>query len=167
MRCSLLSSLCLVVVLLAPTMAVLSARAGRTDAECLDLGFHKDVLRCHHCEKLYMVTQSTELQQECQDCCMTDGDDAATSNAKYAAARIEVRGIFRLLDVTKVNLLALFHRTYKDEPYFENLSFHDKYSVIYPQVVLVDADGKDAVTLRIGGWSPETLHEFLTKKIQV
>ncbi|KPA80899.1 hypothetical protein ABB37_04304 [Leptomonas pyrrhocoris] len=156
-----------VIVLWALMTSTLHAHAARTQAECLDLGFDKDVLRCTSCEKLLMVTQSTELQQECLGCCVASDDDAAAANAKYTAARIEGRNVFQMLEASSRSPLSMFYRTYKEQPYFEHLSFNDKYSILYPQIILVDDEAKDAVTLRISGWSPETLHKFLSKKIHV
>jgi hypothetical protein len=147
--------------------ATLPVHAKRTPAECLDLGFNKDVVRCKYCEKLFLVTQSAEMQQECQDCCTAENDDVDEANKKYPAARIEGRYIFRALEASSVGSLAVFYRTYKEEPYFQYLSFNDEYAALYPQIVLVDDEGKDAATVRITMWSPETLHKFFSKKIKV
>lgn len=167
MRRGLLLCVCLAVAMLLVTLLAAPADAVRTTAECLDLGFDKDVVRCTACEKLFMVTQSTALQHECADCCVATEEDAAASSATYPAARIEARGLRRALEATSMGALAMFYRTYVNEPYYEHLTFVEKYTAIYPQMVLVDAEGKDALTWRIAGWSPETLHEFLSKKILV
>lgn len=166
MRRSFFACLCLSLALLLAVVA-LPSHATRTSAECLDLGFDKDVVRCTSCEKLFMVTHSSELHAECNDCCTATEEDAAASSLKYPSARIEVRGVRRALDATSMGALAMFYRTFANELYFPRLTFVEKYTAMYPQLVLVDADGKDALTWRIAGWAPETLHEFLSKKILV
>lgn len=166
MRRALFYCLCLVVVLWA-TAAAEPAHTPFSHSECLLRGFDKDVVQCKNCEKLFMLTKSTELKAECEKCCTAIKGDAAEAQTRYAAARIEGRQIFRALDASSMGALAMFYRTFKKEPYFEHLSFSDRQSALYPQIVLLDDDGKEALTLRITGWSPETLHDFLTKKIKV
>ncbi|KPI84702.1 hypothetical protein ABL78_6248 [Leptomonas seymouri] len=155
------------VVLLAVMTTATPVNAARTQAECLELGFDKDMVRCTYCEKLFIVTQSPVLQQECLDCCISSEDDAEAATVKYPAARIELRNLPHSMQPSSTGLVATFRRMLRGRPYFNQVSFIKKNSIFYPQVVLVDDEAKDAVRFSIMGWSLETLDKFLTEKIRV
>ncbi|KAK7201768.1 hypothetical protein NESM_000242900 [Novymonas esmeraldas] len=167
-RTQVLVLLVVVVLVCAAAVLPLSRAAPASASECLDLGFDADTVRCSACEKLFLMTQSSELRRECEGCCVADDDsDVAEDQVTYTSARIEGRGIVRAMAATEVNVLAVFKRAHASEPYFQHISFVDRFSATHPQVVLVGSDSKDAVTMPITGWSADTLHNFFKKKIHV
>ncbi|TPP47565.1 hypothetical protein CGC21_31035 [Leishmania donovani] len=158
--------LCLAAALLSVVIALPSMPAPETVADCLGLGFEKDVVSCRLCAKLLLVTQNDELRKECESCCTADKGGAA-DDVTYVSARIELRGIARATAPSEINSLAIFKRTRRLEPYFKYISFVEKSSMMFPQVVLVGSDPKDDLTMHITGWSAEALHDLFRKKIRV
>ncbi|KAG5475319.1 hypothetical protein LSCM1_03432 [Leishmania martiniquensis] len=166
MRATALVLLCLTAALLSVVVALPSEVAQATASECLDLGFEKDVVRCNMCAKLFLMTQHEELRWQCESCCtVSEGD--RTDDVIYVSARIEVRGMARMIAPWQVNSIAMFKRTYSSEPYFKHISFVERSSQMFPRVVLVSSDPKDVMTMHISGWSAETLHNLFRKKIRV
>ncbi|CAJ1009680.1 hypothetical protein Q4I28_004994 [Leishmania naiffi] len=118
------------------------------------------------CSTLFLMTQNTELRQECERCCIAGEGDAA-DDVTYVSGRIELRNIAHVMESWEVSSLTIFKRKYKSEPYFKHLSFVEKSSLLFPQVVLVGSDPQDVLTLQIAGWPPETIHDLFRKKIKV
>ncbi|KAG5501437.1 hypothetical protein JKF63_03250 [Porcisia hertigi] len=168
MRLTTLALLCLIVALLNGIAPRPSKAAADTASDCSELGFEKNVVRCSACAKLFLLTQSTELRQECEGCCTLDErGSAADDEVTYTSARIEGRGITHLIALSTVDGLALFMRKYKMEPYFKKISIVEKSSSLFPAVVLIGRDPKQTLTMRITGWSAETLHDLFRRKIRV
>ena len=119
--------------------------------DCVAAGFAPS-LRCGSCATLEALVPDEDIVKDCRSCCADDG-----VVLELSLADLEPR-----LDVRDFVVVAGFVENKASE--------YDKLEVVYrqgqkPRLVLVDEEGDVGETLPIGGWTEDTIVEYLADTI--
>ncbi len=154
-------SACLAIATLALLLSHLARAASSqlTRNECLDLGFHSDLVVCGDCDVLLEHANDAELHRECLHCCAEEDKATAAATEKYVHARLE-------LDFRLVTPGSEWKKFFQDVlPTLPRVAPYDT-PRMGAKLVMETAEGEKHV-VRIATWSTDLVRDYLRNKLAV
>ncbi|EPY25548.1 hypothetical protein STCU_06695 [Strigomonas culicis] len=137
-----------------------------TPQECEALGFESSEVQCQFCDLLQQHTRSDQLYDECKSCCVERTIELTSpANVQYVWAHFTVENPSYYVENKFLgNTLYDFIEQYKNQPYYSQVRFTDSTEPT-PRLILWTADMSKSLEVRVRGWSPETMDQFLREKL--
>lgn len=152
-------------LLVAVAALVGAAAASKSAADCAQLGFVSDALRCSHCDVLLRHTSDPSLYAECKDCCSESKDLGRTAGSQQQQQSVYARAVLDvdLRFVREGSELQQFLDKHLE-------SFGDAVTVSDVmrspgRLSMIDKSGAVGQSLRIQNWRADQIADYLKKML--